>query len=68
MRIVLPLKSQTFQSLPAAFVVEEKDEVELLLGLVLHLLSNAEHVQWRDWYGHPVVIAAHPRHVRVDYL
>lgn len=44
MRIVLPLKSQTFQSLPAAFVVEEKDEVELLLGLVLHLLSNAEHV------------------------
>lgn len=50
---------------PAALVVEEEDEVELLLGLVLHLLSDAEHVHGGDGDGHAVVLAADARHVGV---
>lgn len=53
---------------PAALVVEEQDEVEFLFGFVLHLLSNAEHVHGGHGDGHPVVLAAHSRHVGVDDL
>lgn len=53
---------------PAALVVEEEDEVELLLGFVLHLFSDAEHVHGGHGDGHPVVLAAHTRHVGVDDL
>lgn len=53
---------------PAALVVEEEDEEELLFGFVLHLLPDAEHVHRRHGDGHAVVLAAHPRHVRVDDL
>lgn len=52
--------------LPAALVVEEEDEVELLFGFVLHLFSDAEHVHGGHGDGHPVVLAAYARHVRVD--
>lgn len=53
---------------PAALVVEEQDEVEFLFGFVLHLLSNAEHVHGGHGDGHPIVLAAHSRHVGVDDL
>lgn len=53
---------------PAALVVEEEDEVEFLFGFVLHLLSDAEHVHGGHGDGHPVVLAAHSRHVGVDDL
>lgn len=52
--------------LPAALVVEEEDEVEFLFGFVLHLFSDAEHVHGGHGDGHPVVLAAHTRHVGVD--
>lgn len=50
---------------PAALVVEEENEEELLPGLVLHLLSDAEHVHGGGGDGHPVVLAANARHVGV---
>lgn len=53
---------------PAALVVEEEDEVEFLFGFVLHLFSDAEHVHGGHGDGHPVVLAAHARHVGVDDL
>lgn len=53
---------------PAALVVEEEHEVELLLRLVLHLLADAQHVHGGYGDGHAVVLAAHPRHVGVDDL
>lgn len=53
---------------PAALVVEEEDEVEILFGFVLHLFSDAQHVHGRHRDGHAVVLAAHARHVRVDDL
>lgn len=46
--------------LPAALVVEEVDEVELLVGPVLHLLSDPEDVQGGQRQGHPVVETARP--------
>lgn len=42
--------------------------MELLLGLVLHLLSDSEHVHGGDGDGHPVVLAADAWHVGVDDL
>jgi len=53
---------------PAALVVEEEDEVEFLFGLVLHLLSDPEHVHGRSGNGHPVVLATDTWHVGVDDL
>lgn len=53
---------------PAALVVEEEHEVELLLRLVLHLLADSQHVHGGHGDGHAVVLAAHPRHVGVDDL
>lgn len=53
---------------PAALGVEEQDEVELLLGFVLHLFSDAEHVRGGHGDGHPVVLTAHMRHAGVDDL
>lgn len=53
---------------PAALVVEEEDEVEFLFGFVLHLLPDAEHIHGGHGDGHPVVLAAHTRHVGVDDL
>lgn len=52
--------------LPAALVVEEEHEVEFLFGLVLHLFSDAEHVGGWHGDGHPIVLAAHSRHVGVE--
>lgn len=53
---------------PAALVVEEEHEVEFLFGLVLHLFSDAEHVGGWHGDGHPIVLAAHSRHVGVEDL
>lgn len=53
---------------PAAFVVEKEHEVEFLFCFVLHLLADAEHVRGGRGDGHPVVLAAHARHVGVDDL
>lgn len=53
---------------PAALVVEKEHEVEFLFGFVLHLLADAEHVRGGRGDGHPVVLAAHSRHVGVDDL
>lgn len=53
---------------PAALVVEKEHEVEFLFCFVLHLLADAEHVRGGRGDGHPVVLAAHSRHVRVDDL
>lgn len=56
------------QNSPAALVVEEQDEVQLLFGLVLHLLSDAQHVHGGGGDGNPVVLTADTRHVGVDNL
>lgn len=53
---------------PTALVVEEEDEVEFLFCFVLHLFSNAQHVQGRHGDGDPIVLAAHTWHVGVDDL
>lgn len=51
--------------LPAALVVEEVDEVELLVGPVLHLLSDPEDVQRGQGQGRPAVVTPRPRRLGI---
>ena len=53
---------------PAPLVVEEEHEEELLVGLGLHVLADLQHVQRRGGDGHPVVVARHARHLRINDL
>lgn len=53
---------------PSSLVVKEKNQKQVLSGLLGHLLPKFQHIQWgdRNWdtmMKHPL-----PGHLRVDYL
>lgn len=59
---------QRLHHLPGALVVKEEDKKELLSSLGLLLLSQLQHVQWRDRDGDTIVQEALPGHLGIDDL